>query len=91
MAGKIYKKSTKVTRLDRTDTMLSGYEKIYEETVYGSLLTLFTSAFGPPIVMIDNDPNQRYTIMTQHIVEAALAVGIRNKMKGERHVNPCRN
>lgn len=91
MAGKIYKKSTKVTRLDRADTMLSGYKKIYEETIRGTLVTLFASACGSPVVMIDNDPNQRYTIMTQHIAEAAVIVGIRNKMRGERHVNPCRN
>jgi len=91
MAGKIYKKSTKVTRLDRTDTVLSGYKKIHEETVCGSLLTVFVSAFGPPVVMIDNDPSQRYTIMAQHVVEAALTVGIREKVKGERHVDPRRN
>lgn len=90
MAKKIFKKSIKVTRLDRTDE-LTRHMKIHEETVHGVLVTIFASAFDSPVVMIDGDPAQRYTVTPQHIAEVATIVGFREKMKGVAHANARRN
>ncbi|OPX97205.1 MAG: hypothetical protein A4E60_03328 [Syntrophorhabdus sp. PtaB.Bin047] len=82
MAKKVLRGSIKVTRLDGKNELV-GYRKIDEITIHGTLVTTFAGLNEMPVVMIDNDPAQRYTVALPDIVETAAIVGLRQKLKGE--------
>jgi len=91
MARKTLKISTRITRLD-AKYKPTGYTKVAEETVNGTVITTLASSHGVPIVMIDKDPAQRYTIMLRDMLEAVAIAGLREKIKGERkHANTRRD
>lgn len=91
MAKKIFRQSIRVTRHPVKDRSWV-YKKISEDTFQGTVLTVFVGPGGMPILVIDNDPGQSYTIEPRDIIETLATVGIKEKIKEERkHANTRRD
>jgi len=88
MAKKILKGTIKIRGVDPSDK-LTEYQKVTEVTNDGTLIAifaphLFATPGRQPVIMIDNDPAQRYTVALQDILEALAMAGFKEKLKGER-------
>lgn len=90
MAKKTLSRAIKITRIDEKDK-LPGCRKICEDTVHGTLITTFAGHNSLPVVMIDNDPAQRYTITLQEILRTTATAGLKEKLKGAKHGNTGRD